>query len=177
MPIARLEQIWIKRAKRNVMDAAVAAELVAARGIVGCANQGGKRQVTLIEREIWDDIMQRLGGKLPTSARRANLVVSGLPLFRTRGKVLVIHSAAGECRLRILGETKPCERMDETLPGLQAALCDGWRGGAFAEVITGGTISIGAELGWEQAPSVQPDPVQAGAQSVRSTGKPEQAHS
>lgn len=157
MPTPRLEQIWIKRAKRNVMDAAAAAELVAARGIVGCANQGGKRQVTLLEREVWDDIMQRLGGKLPTSARRANLVISGLPLFRTRGKELMI----GACRLRILGETKPCERMDEALPGLRLALCDGWRGGAFAEVIAGGTISVGAKVDW--APVVGSSPQQASA--------------
>ncbi len=154
MPTACLEQIWIKRAKRNVMDAAATAELIAARGIVGCANQGGKRQVTLLEREVWDDIMQRLGGMLPTSARRANLVVSGLPLFRTRGKVLAIHSSGGECRLRILGETKPCERMDEALPGLRVALCDGWRGGAFAEVISGGAISVGASLNWELQPAL-----------------------
>ena len=152
----RLEQIWVKRARRGVMDAAQTAELVEGRGIAGNANQGGKRQVTLIEREVWEELMRKLGGDLPTSARRANLVVSGLEtstpgvpaLFRARGRVLVIRSAAGDCRLRILGETKPCERMNEALPGLERAMYDGWRGGAFAEVIAGGSIAVGAPLEW-----------------------------
>src|SRR3954471_20642991 len=102
------------------MDATPSARLLEGRGIAGNADQGGKRQVTLIEREVWEGLMRRLGGALSPSARRANLLVSGLEtsspgvpaLFRARGRMLAIRSAAGECRLRILGETKPCERMD-----------------------------------------------------------------
>ena len=46
----RLEAIWIKRAKRGVMDPVSRATLVADRGITGNANQGGRRQVTIIEQ-------------------------------------------------------------------------------------------------------------------------------
>lgn len=49
----RLEAIWIKRAKRGPMDPAPRARLVAGRGIAGNANQGGRRQVTVIARETW----------------------------------------------------------------------------------------------------------------------------
>ena len=123
----RLEAIWVKRMKLGPMDAADDARLVAGRGIVGNANQGGRRQVTLIEREVWADLMRSLDGTLPPWRRRANLMVSGTALARTRGRVLRV----GAVRLRIGGETRPCERMDEAVPGLQAAMRrTPWSGGA-----------------------------------------------
>ncbi len=149
MQAGRLEAIWVKRAKRGVMDEVDMAELVADRGIAGSANQGGRRQVTLLEAEIWESIMATLGAQLPKplspAARRANLLVRGMALANTRDRVLCI----GDCRLQVYGETKPCERMDEVLPGLQTALYDDWRGGAFAGVIVGGSIAVGAPLRWE----------------------------
>ena len=50
--VSRLEQIWIKRVRRGPMDAADRARVVAGRGIVGNANQGGKRQVTMSRTNI-----------------------------------------------------------------------------------------------------------------------------
>jgi MOSC domain-containing protein YiiM len=140
------------------MDAAADATLVAGRGIVGNADQGGRRQVTVMDLERWHELMDLLGGDLETGARRANLVVDALDLFDTRGRILRI----GRTRLRILGETRPCERMEEMLPRLQAAMRDRWGGGVFAEVIEGGDISVGDEVVLECAPPVtNPSPTDA----------------
>jgi MOSC domain-containing protein YiiM len=141
----RVEGIWLKRMRRGPMDAVAEASLVAGRGLVGNANQGGKRQVTLIEREAWDAMMRELGAALPPTTRRANVMVSGFPLARSRGRVLRV----GGCRLRVYGETKPCERMEEALPGLRATMFAEWRGGAFAEVLDDGTIRVGDDIQWE----------------------------
>ena len=142
-----LEAIWIKRAKRGAMDPARRATVVAGRGIVGNANQRGRRQVTIIEREVWESLMGGLGGDLDPSARRANLMVSALPLAGTRGRVLRV----GSCRLRVLGETKPCERMEEALPGLRDAMWPDWGGGAFAEILDDGVIAVGDAVAWEES--------------------------
>ncbi len=139
-----LHQIWIKRAHRGKMDPARRVSLVAGRGISGNANQGGPRQITVMDLGRWHELMDRLGADLDTSARRANLVIDSLDLYDSGGKTLRI----GATRLLIHGETRPCERMDEALPGLQEAMRDRWDGGVFAEVIEGGEISVGDEVDW-----------------------------
>jgi MOSC domain-containing protein YiiM len=143
--MARLHSIWIKRAHRGTMDGAQHATLVAGRGLKGSADQGGARQVTLIDLPTWHALMTRLGANLDPAARRANLVVDGLDLADSRGRTLHV----GLARLLIRGETRPCERMDEAVAGLSDAMRERWGGGAFAEVIDGGDISVGDAVDWE----------------------------
>lgn len=144
-----LEQIWIKRVTRGPMDAVAEAQLDEGKGLAGNANRGGKRQVTILEREAWESHMAATGGSLDPVRRRANLLVSGCDLKNSRGRVLHV----GECRIRIWGETKPCEQMEEALPGLRAVMADNWGGGAFGEVLTGGTIRRGDVVSLEPAES------------------------
>ncbi|MBO0799796.1 MAG: MOSC domain-containing protein [Blastocatellia bacterium] len=144
MTTGKLSKIWIKRMKRGPMDSVESAQLIAGRGLLGNANQGGRRQVTLIEQEVWEKLMKQFGSALPPSTRRANLMISGIELASSRGRILHI----GECRIRIFGETKPCERMDGALPGLKDAMYGFWRGGAFGEALDDGRINVGDEVWW-----------------------------
>ncbi len=97
------------------MQAVNRASLIAAQGLEGNANQGGKRQVTLIESEIWSWLMDEMGANLPAVTRRANLMLTGISLNESKGKILQI----GSCQIRIMGETKPCKRMEQALTGLR----------------------------------------------------------
>jgi MOSC domain-containing protein YiiM len=145
----RLESIWIKRFRRGPMDSAHKATLVTGRGIAGNTNQGGKRQVTIISREAWEAVERELGESVAPETRRANLLVTGVDLANTRGRVLRI----GACRVRVYGETKPCWQMEEAHAGLQSALRPDWRGGAFAEVLDDGQIAVGDRVEWVEEPA------------------------
>lgn len=126
------------------MDRVLFAEAVPGRGLAGNANQGGKRQVTLIDEERWREAEAELGVRVDPSARRANVMLRGIDLEGARGRSLRIGAAV----IRIYNETRPCELMDEAQPGLRAALMPRWRGGAFGEVLTGGVIRIGDAAEW-----------------------------
>ena len=141
----RIEQLWSKRAHRGPMDPLPEATLVPGQGISGSVGRSRRRQVTLISREAWNEATSMIAEDPGPAARRANIMVSGIALAHTRGRVLRI----GSCRLTIGGELTPCERMDEASPGLQNALRDDWRGGVFAQVLDGGIIRVGDAVDWE----------------------------
>ncbi len=141
----RLEAIWLKRSHRGPMDPATSATLVPGQGVRGSVGRSSRRQVTIIEREVWEAVVRALGASVPPSTRRANLMVSGISLAETRGRVLLI----GGVRVRINGETKPCERMEEAAPGLRDAMYDDWGGGAFAAVLDEGVIAVGDIVRWD----------------------------
>jgi MOSC domain-containing protein YiiM len=146
--VGTLERIWLKRGKGGPMDAVDVALLEVDRGLHGNANRGGRRQVTIISQARWAELMDALGADVPPSARRANLMVSGLDLENSRGRVLRI----GNTRLQINGETRPCEQMEEAHAGLEELMRERWGGGAFAEVIDGGEIRVGDTVEWEPIP-------------------------
>jgi len=147
LPSGRLEAIWLKRVRRGPMDAVERATLVTGRGLEGNANQGGSRQVTVIEREVFDALSDALEREVAPDIRRANLMVSGLPLGGSRNRVLRV----GSCRIELRGETRPCERMDEAVPGLRHAMEPGGAGGVFGRVLEGGAIAVGDPV-WLEDP-------------------------
>jgi len=142
--MGEIAAIWIKRFKRGPMDPVAEAQLVTGRGLAGNANQGGKRQVTLIDEARWREAQEEVGVEVPPTARRANVMLRGIDLEQSNHKLLRL----GDCIIRIYGETRPCERMEEAQRGLRMALSPRWRGGAFGEIIEGGTIRIGDNAEW-----------------------------
>lgn len=142
--MGRVVGIWVKRSHGGVMDARQTARLVAGRGLEGDATKGGRRQVTILSIDRWRQLTAHLPGPPDPAIRRANLLVEGLDLDDSRGRVLAI----GDARVRLFGETRPCHQMDEACDGLQAALSVPWGGGAFGEVLADGEIRVGSPVAW-----------------------------
>jgi len=144
--MGKLVAIWIKRAKRGPMDPVESAEGLAGKGLVGNADQGGKRQVTLLDAKRWQDAEAELGATVDPRARRANLFTEGIDDRDSRGRVLRL----GALRVQVRGETRPCERMDEAHAGLRAALQPEWRAGAYGELLDDGALAVGDGAAWEE---------------------------
>ena len=142
--VGKIVSIWIKRAHGGPMDGVVEAEMIAGRGLRGNADQGGWRQVTIIDEGAWAEAQLELGVEVDPSARRANILLRGIDLEESRGKTLRL----GDCRIHILGETRPCHQMDHAYNGLRNVLRAPWRAGAFGEIVQGGTIHVDDPAEW-----------------------------
>jgi len=142
--MGEIVDIWIKRVHGGVMDWVHRADAIAGRGLAGNADRSRRRQITIIDEAAWRDAAAETGRDVDPSKRRANVMLRGIPLANSRGKLLRL----GACLVRILGETRPCERMEEAQAGLRKALSPNWRAGVFAEILEGGAIHVGdhAEL-------------------------------
>lgn len=100
----------------------------------------GKRQVTVMSIEQWQDACDELNTTLPWTIRRANLLVTGVRFGPADiGKQLII----GALQLLITGETDPCKKMDAQYQGLTQALTPKWRGGVCCQVLCDGRVHVG----------------------------------
>jgi MOSC domain-containing protein YiiM len=130
-----------RRAKsRAPMETMDAASVTVAAGIEG--DSRGKpdaRQVTVLTREAWEAACAELGQAPDWTTRRANILIEGLRVEGKPGRIIRI----GEVELEITGETDPCNRMDEQVPGLRQALTPDWRGGVTCRVRHDGNIAVG----------------------------------
>ncbi len=142
--MGRIEEMWIKPVRKAPMEPTQSATFVEGKGIAGNANQGGRRQVTVIEKEVFERIRMTLPDAEPIM-RRANIMVSGIRLQGTDDQVLSL----GGVRLLLKGETRPCGRMDAQCEGLTTALDPEWNGGAFGIVLDDGEVRVGDAVEWE----------------------------
>jgi len=144
-PEPRIETIWIKPGRRAPMRRVPEARLLEDVGLEGNADRGGSRQVTIVDADAWERATAELGSPVDPSARRANVLLRGIELAASVDRVLRL----GACRVRIVGETRPCGRMDEAADGLREKLEPEWRGGVYGVVLEGGSIAVGDPVGWE----------------------------
>ena len=142
-----IKALWLKPLHGDVMKPVESLQLEANYGITGNADQGGWRQVTIISAERWAKAGAELGSEVDPALRRANVMIEGLDLAESRGKVL----ALGECRIEIRGETRPCQLMDDQHQGLRDALDEDWGGGAFGVILNSGEIRVGDPVGFQAA--------------------------
>jgi len=95
----RLEGIWIKRSHRGPMDPQQTSTVITGKGLAGNADNSRTRQVTIIEREVWERVTDLAGTDAGPSRRRANLMVTGISLADSRGRLLRIGLAFRIVRL------------------------------------------------------------------------------
>jgi len=140
-PPGQVVAIWLKPRRGAPMMPVDQAEVIAGRGLVGNADQGGRRQITIIDEGEWRAAISQLGVEIDPAERRANLMLRGIDLHNSRGRLLRV----GNCTIRVFIETTPCTKLR---PDLRAALKPAWRGGVSGEIIEAGTIRIGDSATW-----------------------------
>ncbi len=140
------EVVWIG-VRPGPRQAMLPVSKVEARQNVGLAgdhhtNRGGRRQVTLIQREHLDAVASILGldAVAPELARR-NIVVEGINLAALKDRRFRIGSAI----LEYSGLCHPCSRMEENL-GSGGYNAMRTHGGILARVIQSGLIRVGDDV-------------------------------
>ena len=156
----RLEEIWLRPARRVAVLSADRALAIAGRGLEGdritatdrlVSPNPSKRHVTLVQAEHLA-VIAALAGivQLQAASLRRNLVVSGLnlmaakSLFRDQPLVLRI----GVVVLQITGPCEPCSRMEEVLGAGGYNALRG-HGGMTAQVLVGGWLAVGDKISVE----------------------------
>ena len=138
--MGRVAGIARRDAKRAPMETLDSADITVETGVANDSRgRPGKRQVTLLSLRDWQAVCRLLGRDIPWTVRRSNILIDEFDLPKEAGRIIAI----GDVRLRTAVEIDPCNRMDEQVEGLTAALQADWRGGVGCEVLTGGRIMVG----------------------------------
>lgn len=99
------------------------------------------RQVTLIESEAIEGLARDYSIELAPSDTRRNIITRGVALNHLVGREFRV----GEVLLLGTRLCEPCAHLESlTKPGVRAGLIH--RGGLRAEIVVGGTITVGDEL-------------------------------
>jgi MOSC domain-containing protein YiiM len=148
----RLESIGLRPGWRAPLLVMNHVEVIADHGLTGdhkAQRAGGKRQVTLIQREHLATLAQLLRrDAIDPALLRRNLVVSGLNLLALRNERFQI----GEVLFEGTGPCEPCSRMEEVL-GAGGYNAMRGHGGITARVLSGGVIAVGDAVAYVKIPA------------------------
>lgn len=148
----KLEWIGLRPARRVPPLEVTHVEVLADHGLAGdrkSINAGGKRQVTLIQREHVAAVAQLLGrDAVDPALLRRNLVVSGINLLALHDGTFdiggVVFEGTGLC--------EPCSRMEEAL-GVGGYNAMRGHGGITARVVSGGVIRVADAVVYKKIPA------------------------
>ncbi|CAG0956718.1 MAG: hypothetical protein HND27_00435 [Bacteroidetes bacterium] len=98
-----------------------------------------EKQILILSEEAWNDVCNDLGQKLHWTKTNANLLLRGVDLKSSIGKMLTI----GNFKIEITGKIIPSDEFNEVYIGLKEVLSRDFRAGVYAKVITEGVVSEG----------------------------------
>ncbi len=139
--VGRIEWIGIRSKRRAEVISVERVSISEEEGIEGdhYSKQGGKRMVTLIQKEHLDVVSTLLRKEVSPGQIRRNIVVSGINLLALHDETF---SLGEEVVLKGTGYCHPCSRMEENL-GAGGYNAMRGHGGITAVVVDGGEISVG----------------------------------
>jgi MOSC domain-containing protein YiiM len=141
----RLEWIGVRPLQREGMREVLQVHARADRGLDGdhrARKAGGRRQVTLIQREHLGVVAQLLDQpEIAPELTRRNLVICGINLLALKDEFFSV----GEVLLEGTGVCEPCSRMETNLGSGGYNAMRG-HGGITARVVSDGVIRVGDAL-------------------------------
>jgi len=142
--VGSIDWIGVRSKRRAAVEYKDQVDISIEEGLVGdhYSKQGGKRMVTLIQKEHLDVVAALLDKEIDAGQVRRNIVVSGINLLALHD---VEFEIGDEVILRGTGYCHPCSRMEENL-GLGGYNAMRGHGGITAVVVDGGRIKVGDEV-------------------------------
>lgn len=142
--VGKIEWIGLRPKKKADLLSVETATITVDSGLDGDhnKNKGGRRMVTLIQKEHIDLVAQVMGKAISPSDLRRNIVVSGINLLALHDQEIRLGNGVV---LKGTGYCVPCSRMEENLgPGGYNAMRG--HGGLTTTVISGGEIKLNDQV-------------------------------
>lgn len=147
--VATVVSLHVAPGTRLPMRSVPTVEVETGAGILGDRYHGSRhRQVSVQSLSALTAASEAFGAELAPGLTRRNVTVSDGEVPRGPGALIRV----GPVLLEVVRVAAPCKLLDDTMGrGAQAALRH--RGGSICRVLAGGTVSVGDEVSWDEAPA------------------------